>query len=113
MNKAEMDNVFHGEKFIKEQIVKPWPGCTAEETRAYLRSLMRTNSVEPKSLIETQLPIDGSVKAYSYLIKEERRFANPIYVEALFVFVDTKKDVVIGWADIEGLLEVRLWKDYF
>lgn len=74
---------------------------------------MRTNSVEPKSLIETQLPIDGSVKAYSYLIKEERRFANPIYVEALFVFVDTKKDVVIGWADIEGLLEVRLWKDYF
>jgi hypothetical protein len=47
------------------------------------------------------------------LIKEEHRFANTINVEALFVFVDTKKDAVIGWADIDGLVETRLWNDYF
>lgn len=113
MSKADLDGVMNGEKFLKEQIVQAWPGQSEEETRAFLWSVRRSKFIKPEDLLKKQMPFNGSVKAYSYLIKEERRFANPIYVEALFVFVDNKTEKVIGWADIEGLMEVRLWENYF
>ncbi len=113
MSKAELDTVMKDEKFLKEQTVKARPGSTQEETRAFVWSIRTYELVHPKNLIMEQMPFDGSVKAFSYLVKEERRFANPIDVEALFVFVDQKKDQVIGWADINGLVEVRLWHDFF
>ncbi|MBL0059330.1 MAG: hypothetical protein IPP35_09525 [Elusimicrobia bacterium] len=113
MSKAELDTVMKGEKFLKEQTVKTRPGNTVEETRGYLWALNTYEVIYPRNLITEQIPFDGSVKAYSYLVKEERRFANPIDVEALFIFVDQKKGEVIGWADIRGLVEVRLWDEVF
>ncbi|MBL0058271.1 MAG: hypothetical protein IPP35_03995 [Elusimicrobia bacterium] len=113
MSKAELDHVMRGEKFLKEQIVQLWPGQSEPETRATIHNDNLYESIYPKDLIDERLPIDGSVKVYSYLIEEDRAFANPISVEALFVFVDQKKDQVIGWADIRGLVEVRLWRDFF
>lgn len=113
MSKAELNNVMKGEKFIMEQVVKVYPGRTEQETRAATWNYMKYELVVPENLIKEILPFDGSVKAYSYLIKEERRFANPIDIEALFVFYDPKKDQVIGWADIGGLVEVRLWREVF
>jgi hypothetical protein len=113
MSKAELDRVMKGERFIRGQVVKVHPGSNEIHTRASVRNNMIYKYVSPEGLIETRLPFDGSVTAYSYLIREEHRFANTINVEALFVFVDTKKDGVIGWADIDGLVETRLWNDYF
>ncbi len=113
MSKTELDNVMKGEKFLMEQIVKVYPGRTEQETRAAAWNYRSYESVDPKNLITEILTFDGSVKAYSYLIKEERRFANPIDVEALFVFYDQKKGQVVGWADVRGLVEVRLWREVF
>jgi hypothetical protein len=113
MSKAELDQVMKAERFIREQVVKVRPGSNEIHTRAAIRNNKIYKYVSPEDLIEVRLPFDESVTAYSYLIKEEHRFANTINVEALFVFVDTKKDAVIGWADIDGLVETRLWNDYF
>lgn len=113
MSKAELDGVMKHEKFLKEQIVKAYPGRTEKETRAATWNFRTYKLVYPKNLISELLPFDGSVKAYSYLVKEERRFANPIDVEALFIFIDQKSGDVIGWADISTLVEVRLWDDVF
>ena len=113
MSKAELDEVMEGQKFLKEQVVKTYAGRTEQETRAAILNFRTYKFVYPKNLITEQLPFDGSVIACSYLIKEDRRFANPIDVEALFVFVDQKKDAVIGWADISTLVEVRLWDEIF
>jgi hypothetical protein len=113
MSKAELDQVMKAERFIREQVVKVRPGSNEIHTRAAIRNNKIYKYVSPEDLVEARLPFDGSVTAYSYLIKEEHRFANTINVEALFVFVDTKKDAVIGWADIDGLVETRLWNDYF
>lgn len=113
MNKAELDQVMKGEKFLKEHVVKARPGSSEAEERAVVLNHRKYLSVNPPNLIREQMPFDGSVKAYSYLIKERRPFANPIYVEALFVFVDAKKDEVIGWADIGNLAEVHLWDEIF
>lgn len=113
MSKVELDSVMKSERFLKEQIVQARPGSTGEEERALVWNHRIYESIHPKNLITEQIPFDGSVKAYSYLIKEERRFANPIDVEALFVFVDQKNGEVIGWADIRGLVEFRLWDEIF
>jgi hypothetical protein len=113
MSKAELDKVMKGEKFLNEQVVNARPGSAEGETRAVVWNHRTYKVVHPENLITELMPFDGSVKAYSYLIKEERRFANPIDVEALFVFVDQGKGEVIGWADIRGLVEVRLWDDIF
>lgn len=113
MSKEELNVVMKGEKFLREQIVQVHPGSTEQRTRAAVRNNRIYTLIIPKGLIDEILPFDGSVKAYSYLIKEERRFANPIDIEALFVFYDPKKDQVIGWADIGGLVEVRLWREVF
>lgn len=113
MSKAELDRVMKHEKFLKEQVVKIRPGSDESETRAAVSSNKLYESIFPKDLIDEKLTFDGNIKVYSYLIEEDRAFANPISVEALFVFVDQKKDQVIGWADIRGLVEVRLWRDFF
>lgn len=113
MSKAELDRVMKHEKFLKEQIVQIRPGSDESETRAAVSSNKLYESIFPKDLIDEKLTFDGNIKVYSYLIEEDRAFANPISVEALFVFVDQKKDQVIGWADIRGLVEVRLWRDFF
>jgi hypothetical protein len=113
MSKAQLDTVMKEERFLKEQVVKTYPNRTDQETRAATWNFRTYKIIHPENLITEQMPFDGSVKAYSYLIKEDRRFANPIDVEALFVFVDQQKEEVIGWADIRGLVEVRLWDDIF
>lgn len=113
MGKVELDQVMEGERFLKEQKLVLNPGRTEGEMRASVWDNHTYKSFYPESLIKQQLTFDGSMKAYSYLIKENRPFANPIDVEALFVFVDTKKDAVVGWADIAGLVEVRLWEETF
>lgn len=113
MSKAELDSVMKSEKFLKEQTVQVWPGSNELQTRAAIRNNSSYKSIFPEDLIDERIPLDGSIKAYSYLIKEEQPFANPISVEALFVFVDEKTDRVIGWADIAGLVEVRLWHNFF
>jgi hypothetical protein len=113
MSKAQIDQVMKGEKFLKEQTLALNPGRTEGEMRASVWDNHTYKSYYPDNLINQKLTFDGSMKAYSYLIKEERPFANPIYVEALFIFVDSKKDEVVGWADIAGLVEVRLWDEIF
>lgn len=113
MSKGELDQVTKGERFLKEQKLVLNPGRTEGEMRASVWDNHTYKSFYPESLIKQQLTFDGSMKAYSYLIKENRPFANPIDVEALFVFVDTKKDAVVGWAVIAGLVEVRLWEETF
>lgn len=113
MKKAELDQVMKAKRFVKGQLVTIRPGSNEAHTRAAVRNNKIYKFVFPENFIETQLSFDGSVTAYSYLIKEEHRFANTINVEAFIVFVDTKKDAVVGWADIDGLVETRLWPDYF
>ena len=113
MSKVELDQVMKGEKFLKEQVAKNWPGKSEAETRAAIISNSIIKLISPEDLIRVRLPLNGSVKAYSYLIEEKHRFANPINVEALFVFVDSKEGKVIGWVDMDGLVEVRLWDDFF
>jgi len=113
MSKMELDVVTQDEKFLKEQVVMVRPRSTEEDTRAAVWSNKTYELVYPKDLIQDQLPFDGSVKAYSYLIKEERSFANPVYVDALVVFFNEKKGEVVGWAVVNGLIEVRLWHDFF
>lgn len=113
MSKVELDQVMKGERFLKEQVVRNWPGKSEAETRAAIISNSIIKLISPEDLIRERLPFDGSVKAYSYLIRENRRFANPTNVEALFVFVDSKVGKVVGWADMDGLVEVRLWDDFF
>jgi hypothetical protein len=113
MNKTELDEVMKGEKFLKEQVVKARPGSSEAEERAVVVNHRKYLTVNPPNLIREQMPFNGSVRAYSYLVKERRPFANPIYIEALFVFVDANKGEVIGWADIGNLAEVRLWDEIF
>jgi hypothetical protein len=113
MTKGELDQIMKGEKFLKEQVVKAYPGRTEKETRAAVWNHNTYVFVQPQNLVTEQLSFDGTVKVFSYLIKEERRYANPVYVDALAVFVDVRKDKVIGWAHLGGLVEVRLWDDLY
>ena len=113
MNKVELDQVMKGEKFLKEQTVQLYRDSTEQQTRAVVWNEQRYEFVVPEDLITKRLTFDGSVNVYSYLIKETRRFANPVTIDYLAIFYSQKEGKVIGWAQMEAAGEVRIWGDKF
>ncbi|MCG3206392.1 MAG: hypothetical protein KCHDKBKB_03128 [Elusimicrobia bacterium] len=113
MTKAEMKDALKGEKFLKEQTVKAYPNSTEQETRATVWNHRHYEFVYPEDLILKKVPFDGSIKVYSYLVKEEKNFAVPVIIDSLAVFYDQGNDQVIGWAHLSTSGEVRIWRDEF
>jgi len=113
MTKVEMEASLKGQKFLKEQTAVVYPKSTEEETRASVWGDQHYEFVYPEDLIAKQLSFDGNIKIYSYLIKEKRKFANPISIDYLAVFYNVREDKVIGWAHMQTLGEASGWSEKF
>lgn len=113
MTKMEMEMSLKGEKFLKEQTALVYPKSTEAETRASVWNNQHYEFVYPEDLITKRLTFDGNIKVYSYLIKKEKKFAVPVTIDYLSIFLNRKEDQVIGWAHIRMDGEVNTWDDKF
>lgn len=113
MTKTELDHLFKDLTFLKEQTVLVYPNLTEAQTRALIWNERHYKDIHPKDLIANQLTFDGSIKVYSYFVREERSFANPTLTHFVAVFLNQKEDKVIGWGYLTTNIEPRLWDDKF
>ena len=112
MTKAELDQTCKDLKFLREQTVSMYPNATETMMRATLWNNQHFESRNPENLID-QLTFDGNIKVYSYLIKREKVYANPTFVDYLAIFHNQKEDRVIGWAHLKIAGDVDTWHDVF
>lgn len=112
MTKARLDQIFIGVKFLKEQTVLMYPNANESRMRGTLWNDKHYESFYPKDLID-KLSFDGNIKVYSYLIRREKVYANPTFVDYIAVFHNQKEDKVIGWAHLRVAGDVDTWPDKF
>jgi hypothetical protein len=112
MSKSELDQLCKDLKFLKEQTVLVYPNSNESKTRAVMWNDQHWESIYPKDLID-QLTFDGNTKVYSYLIKREKVYANPVSIDYLAVFYNQNADKVIGWGHLRTSGDVETWDDRF
>ena len=99
MTKSELDNLFGKSNALKDRTVLRSPEVTEEIKRLSLQNNYSYKDLYPKDIFDN-IPLDGSVKVFSYLINKKSIWPNGWSTYYAAVFYDTKKHKVIGWAKI-------------
>lgn len=112
MNKNDFDYIFRDLKFLKKQTVLMYPNSSEEKMRATLWNHQHFEQIHPNNLIDL-LTFDGSINVYSYLIRKEKVYANPTFVDYIAVFFDRSTNKIIGWGQLKVAGDVETWPDSF
>ena len=112
-SKAELDQLFHELKFIKEQTVLRYGTLSESVTRGTIWSDNTYEDIKPNMEILHQFTFDGNTKVYSYIINKSYNWPNGDQIYYIAIFYDKKADKVIGKAIMYTTLSIQHWGDKF